>query len=105
MIFDLIFSLNLFFLSFFGTKEIRFSFENIQNFHRDFPPMPKPFYFIFVIFILFWGVTQKLGYDNKQEEEFVLHEIMVERMAYSTSSSSNVHGVVDANNNLYKIWL
>jgi len=53
MIFDLIFTSNLYFLSFFGTKEIRFGSETIQIFHRDFFTDANPFYFIFVIFILF----------------------------------------------------
>ena len=36
------------------------------------------------------------------EEPFVPHDTMVERMVGSTSSSSNVHEVVDDNNNPYR---
>jgi hypothetical protein len=35
-------------------------------------------------------------------EPYVPHDIMVEMMVGSTFSSSNVHGVVDDNNNPYK---
>jgi hypothetical protein len=35
-------------------------------------------------------------------EPFIHHEIMVERMVRSTSSASNVHEVVNDNNNPYK---
>ena len=43
-----------------------------------------------------------MGYDNKQEEEFVLHEIMVERMVGSTFSSNNMHLGVDVNSNPFR---
>jgi len=36
------------------------------------------------------------------EKPFVPHETMVERMVWSTSSASNVYGVVNDNNNSYK---
>jgi hypothetical protein len=42
---------------------------------------------------------------NAHEEPYVLHDTIVERMVESTSSSSNVYGVVDDNSNLYRIWL
>jgi hypothetical protein len=35
-------------------------------------------------------------------EPFIPHETMVERMIRLTSSTSNVHGVVNDNNNPYK---
>ena len=35
-------------------------------------------------------------------EPYVPHETMVERMVWSTSSSSNVYGVADDNSNSYK---
>jgi hypothetical protein len=35
-------------------------------------------------------------------EPYVPHDTMVERMIGSTSTSSNVHGVVDDNSNLYR---
>jgi hypothetical protein len=35
-------------------------------------------------------------------EPFVLHATLVERMVESTSSSSNVHEVVDDNSNAYR---
>ena len=54
MIFDLIFTSNLYFLSSLGTKDIWFSSENIQNFHCDFSTDTKPllFYFCYFYFIL-----------------------------------------------------
>jgi len=42
---------------------------------------------------------------NVYEEPYVPHDTIVERMVGSTFSSSNVYGVVDDNNNLYRIWL
>jgi len=38
-------------------------------------------------------------------EPFVPHEIMVERMVETTSSASNVHGVVDDNSNFYRTMI
>jgi hypothetical protein len=35
-------------------------------------------------------------------EPFVPHETMVERMVETTSSASNMHGVVDDNSNPYR---
>jgi len=38
-------------------------------------------------------------------EPYAPYETMVERMIELTSSSSNVHGVVDDNNNCYRIMI
>ena len=35
-------------------------------------------------------------------EQYVPYDIMVERMVRSTFSASNVHGVIDDNNNPYR---
>jgi hypothetical protein len=36
------------------------------------------------------------------KESYVTHDTKVERMVRSTSSSSNVHGVIDDNSNPYR---
>jgi hypothetical protein len=41
-------------------------------------------------------------YWYAHEEPYVPHDIMVERLVGSTSSSSNLHGVIDDNNNPYR---
>jgi hypothetical protein len=45
---------------------------------------------------------EKYLYWFAHEEPYVTYEIMIERMIGSTFSSSNVHGVVDDNNNPYR---
>ena len=39
------------------------------------------------------------------EEPFVPHEIMVERIAESTSSAINMHRVETNNSNPYRLWM
>ena len=39
---------------------------------------------------------------NAREKPYVPHDTMVERIVESSSSSSNVHGVVDDNSNPYR---
>lgn len=73
MIFDLIFTSNLYFYSFLGIIEIRFGSEKYSKFSPCFSTDAKTLLFYFFIFILFWGVTQKLGDDN--EGYFIVDQI------------------------------
>jgi hypothetical protein len=45
---------------------------------------------------------EKYMYWYTHGEPYIPHDTMVERMVGSTSSDSNVHGIIDDNSNLYK---
>jgi hypothetical protein len=57
---------------------------------------------IVTIYLLQKGFMEKYIWWYIHGEPYVPHDTMVERMIGSTSSSSNVHGVVDDNSNPYR---
>jgi len=52
--------------------------------------------------LLYKGFVKEYLYWHAHEEPFVPHETMVERMVGSTSSASNMHRVINDNNNSYR---
>jgi hypothetical protein len=58
--------------------------------------------YVVTIHLLQKGFMEKYLYWYAYGEPYVPHDTMVERMIGSTSTSSNVHGVVDDNSNLYR---
>jgi hypothetical protein len=57
---------------------------------------------VVMIHVLHKGFLEEYMCWYAHEKPFVPHETMVERMDWSTSSASNVYGVVNDNNNSYK---
>jgi len=57
---------------------------------------------IVTMHLLHKGFVEEYIYWHAHGEPFVPHETKVERMVESISSVSNVHGVVNDNNNPYK---
>jgi hypothetical protein len=60
---------------------------------------------VVMIHVLHKGFLEEYMCWYAHEKPFVPHETMVERMVWSTSSASNVYGVVNDNNNSYKIMV
>jgi predicted transcriptional regulator len=58
--------------------------------------------YVVTMHLLQKGFMEKYLYWYAYGESDVPHDTMVERMIGSTSTSSNVHGVVDDNSNLYR---